>query len=404
MGPRIGVVPFLTWTLLCMEATMQTQIEDAATDCDDSFSRLQEIGRTGSPAEIRRHLHGLRFPIMPASRNTMPGDFSHDAERLRADIVWLRSWIPNVLQRFGVEFRCNDADGTDELADLGGGLVQYVADGRYLDELRRRVDAALSRADLLAFRDDLETLLANSIRPELDAAGMNSVYVVFASEIGVSHRVDFYGVTNSYLGQLLKDHIGNRWTGNGPAMVISDELILRQANYNMAEAKTKILAIAIHELSHRIYASQLCEPVSPLVTAENLAQDLNNWTHFVASTSVSNSREVSGFTWSAGFDSHNPRFGRLMFHLAGRLFRAGAMVRFDMLHNWPNYGNIQHGECLKQLVSEIVEHEGEPLSNLKSIDVPESFASLWRGDQKADEHANASNEVAESLEGLELND
>ena len=214
--------------------------------------------------------------------------------------------------------------------------------------------------------------------PELHAAGMECVYIVFGSEVGVGVDAPFGGLaTGAGLVPFLTSKIGSRYKRDSAAVLICDELI-QSFNFSLEMSKQIIEAWAIHEVTHLIDGPQLtasdvaaCMPVS-----------VREWADAAVVSSREDISAGDGYEFRHGVQAtvHGPRFGRLMFHLAGRMLRSGRYPFFDVMHNWQTFGNVDWVACMTSLVAEIIQHEHEPLSKIKSLPMPGEFERLWTAD------------------------
>jgi len=228
------------------------------------------------------------------------------------------------------------------------------------------------RIELLEHRDELEIVLADAIRPELDAAGMDRIRIVYGSEIGIGVDAPFGGITSGDLGVIVNGQVSQQI----PTVIVCDELI-RSWNASSEVMKQSLEAIAIHELVHRIDMG-LVDEIGSLESVNKVT--IETWAEQAVDAHRADAAAGDASEFKGGIQvvHHGPEFGRLLLHLAIRMHRNGRRFNFNALHGWRHYGNIPMSACLNWVHDEVVAHENDPLSTIKELPMCPVFSRLWQ--------------------------
>lgn len=214
----------------------------------------------------------------------------------------------------------------------------------------------------------LEADLACIIRHELEAAGARAVYVQSASECGIEFFTapngGVIGATSASMATWLRSNIGNRWRGNGPAMLINLEMcrelagVYEPAQYSIARE------VACHELTHIVLRPELFRrtKTSPL----RRQFDRVVFTSGVEAPDTTTQR-----------DDHGPEFVRIVLHIAERLRRLGRTVNHTHLLDWGTCCPARPMECERTLFPEIDGLIDLPLSEVAALAAPGAYLDLW---------------------------
>ncbi len=206
--------------------------------------------------------------------------------------------------------------------------------------------------------------LARLVAPELDGLPL---YIVRQSRVrdtlGSGH--DLLGWTSERLDLLLRDHLGPHWRGRGPALVLSDAVLV--AGY--ADRIEKVArAVALHELAHVVEWLPL-----PDVALEREA--LQAEAELVA-RAASRSASYYDPELLAEYDHriHHPAtFGRAVLHLR---HRAIALAGFDppWVELW--HAPMVHGSgWARMLGGELDAMMGRPIAEVLGEPLPEEYAA-----------------------------
>ncbi len=228
-------------------------------------------------------------------------------------------------------------------------------------------------------RQSLRTEIERACREILPA---RPIYVAFESEAPADLICpDALAYCARHLDVALRDTIGDRWEGHGPAILINDRAAWRYVKQSgrMGRAffhwRFEIVATLIHELAH-------------IALRPNLPTELDNDPdRAVRMTQVLRSvvaePDTPAISKPCPWAGHDGQFVRVAQHIGHRLRAAlDFWQSTDCLH-LDAYGLSAEWRYQSALGNEPERLAGVPLTELATIAPPEKFIDLWRSDVRA---------------------
>lgn len=236
------------------------------------------------------------------------------------------------------------------------------AESRRGNEMTRGPMPVLHRA-----RFEMERQLAWIIRPELTAAGAESLYIAFASEVGVDFYSETGGMTSPGVFQLVQPSLGYRDRGAGPAMILNDSP-LDPHSWNSA---TLLTSMAVHETGHILFHRPM------LGEAEHSAA-LREF----ASRPPAECPEYRGLPLWAAHDWEWIRATLHLWHRVKSVLRS--RVCWSPYLPWTihakAYGYCSAETYRRSLAGELRGREGIPIGEILKTNPPERFTQRWLKD------------------------
>lgn len=213
--------------------------------------------------------------------------------------------------------------------------------------------------------NELQTALAELIRPELEQHKRGGPFIVLGSETGLQCCGEFHGLTSRKMAFWLRDEIPN-WQ-NGPAWLVNDQQILSDCGGRFESAALVLNAVSCHELSHCLLVPKLCGDYEP---ADERGKEL--FPLIVCDTKPAAQYEIDNDQ-----SLHGPEFIRMALHVRFRMIQRGGLVPFSDLMDWPRYCGHPGEWCRMSLADEFKRLECLPLSAISHIPPPDDFLKLF---------------------------
>lgn len=207
--------------------------------------------------------------------------------------------------------------------------------------------------------------------PELEGLPL---YIALSSEgLGVEFTKDG---TGGYAGPVtdlaLREWLGDRWRGRGPAFVIDDIMATRSAPADLPSAGSRmVLANVIHEMAHQLDAGLKYPEINDPDRIRQESDHLRAW------AAVPMERP------QIPFEAHSATWVRHALHLIHRVRQQGYAVDDEEVLLTGYYSLSRAADYRDALDSELFlcsSNRLAPFEDIARCPPPEEFASLWKGD------------------------
>lgn len=229
-------------------------------------------------------------------------------------------------------------------------------------------------------RTDFDAIIAkgHSLCRKIAARDLGKLplYIVrqsaIASELGAANGCS--GYTTPSLDLYLRDHIGKRWQGRGPCMVINDIALL--ADVHPEDLEDITLGTIVHELAHVLDHPRLYEDRPNVEPAKLKFESL------VLADAITRPRPAAKVL---PYHGHGASFIRIALHLRHRAWQHGIHLLANELCGGSRYG-LSPGSAYKGTLG----NEPRRLAHLTfnqivAIEPPAEFTKLWADDVVAHE-------------------
>ena len=235
---------------------------------------------------------------------------------------------------------------------------------------------------------ELETLVRRIATADL---GGHPVYVLLASELEPAQRPPGYtwGATGPVLDLSLKNWLvsQSRWSGRGPAIILNDEAIRRDAlelasgdeSFASELYRDRMIATGLHELSH-VLSRPLDLKIPPMeIESEILTSAEAALSSFGKVTEIEADEPTDLPPWTGG---HDAMFVRVLVHVLDRAEKiTGQRIMTSLAFPSQRYELSLLEHYRRSLQKEITSFDRWlTFDDLRSCDPPKAFCELWRGD------------------------
>ncbi len=219
--------------------------------------------------------------------------------------------------------------------------------------------------DFRPLRDRLESDLAVVLKADLALHGAGGLYVVLISETALKPFGWFAGLSCPSMHKWLRDDIGARWRGSGPAVLIDDRTLCP------AHPQDSLVGVALHEMAHAL-------DWPTLFTADDIGgQTVRHVRTSLFTQMVSSPDEPYHPSPRAG---HDWRWIRCLLHLIHRMDLLGWNASLPIAMDREFYGYSSLAEYRTALQGEPARLADLSFTAIRAIDPPQSFLDLYNDD------------------------
>lgn len=223
------------------------------------------------------------------------------------------------------------------------------------------------------FRHQMEHDLTSLLDTELREDGADKAYVLLSSGLNGRQDAGLWGHTSADLCHVMRDVIGDRWSGPGPAIVINDVAIDQIASAAWFPHKLPVgAALSAHEAAHRV--------VDRLFAPQHTGSTEASYFDQIQTLATRPAGAVSRGEWLV----HGPDFIRASIHLAYRLARLGWTIAAGNIF-CPTQAGVQsrsdkYYDCLENECERLA---GVPVREVLMVEPCGEFLLLWWQDSHA---------------------
>lgn len=225
-------------------------------------------------------------------------------------------------------------------------------------------------------------LLAHRLVPDFAKAELHCYAMPLSSLQAIGHpfgRMDSLGVFASLLDLQLRDAIGERWKGRGPAVILND--VCPEAR-DFPEDRVRL---AIHEFAHAV--PMLHHFAAPLPQAEELGEAAV----VARAERLANpeARYANPFTLAAfDFLLHDLAFVRVVCHMAFRAGRLNSDWKTPYFRRTPEIPRLNGvSRYVAAFEAEATHYRRLPFREILAVQPPQAARDLWARDLEAFDEA-----------------